>query len=309
MMNRTTHTRIIFAYFFAFACLPFFANGQSDSSNKTVRESFIYIRYYVVNNQLPYLRIQTKNKTDGFVVAPKVPVKVYLNKDSVAEALVGQVITSDAGEATLTFPSSVASLWDTSGSNTFIARTESSQAFDAKSESITVINSKLEIDTVNTDEGKGVVATLSKLENGSWVPMSEVDMRLAIKRHGGNLSIGDEETYTTDSIGKVEGSFTRAKLPGDANGKLEIVAMVDDNDEVGTLETGMVVPWGTAIHPNTEFGYGERSLWSTGRKAPIWLLVIACSCIIGVWSVIIYLITRIIRIRKLGKASEPIKAV
>src|SRR6185436_13797536 len=113
MMNRITHTRIIFACFFAFACLPFFANGQSDSSNKTERESFIYIRYYVVNNQLPYLRIQTKNKTDGFVVAPKVPVKVYLNKDSVAEALVGEVITNDAGEASLTFPSSLASLWDT----------------------------------------------------------------------------------------------------------------------------------------------------------------------------------------------------
>jgi hypothetical protein len=86
-----------------------------------------------------------------------------LNKDSVAEALVGQVITNDAGEASLTFPSSLASLWDTSGSNTFIARTESSQAFDAKSESITVINSKLEIDTVNNDEGKGVVGDSFKI--------------------------------------------------------------------------------------------------------------------------------------------------
>ena len=304
MRNKKIFTKIIFVYCLTLTCLPFFVNGQADSASGSGRESTIYIRYYVVNNQVPYLRIQTKNKlTDGFVATPKVPVKIYLNKDSVAEALVGQVITNDAGEASLTFPSSLASLWDTSGSNTFFARTESSKAFDAASESITIIASKLEIDTVSTDEGRGVVATLSKLENGAWVPMPAVDIRLAIKRHGGNLSIGDEETYATDSIGKVEGSFKRENFPGDATGKLEIVAMVDDNDEVGTLETGMVVPWGTAIHPATEFGYGERSLWSTGRKAPIWLLVIALGCIIGVWSVIIYLITRIVKIKKLGKTS------
>ena len=302
MKNKATHIRIILACFFAFGCFPFFANGQSDTTAKTARESFIYIRYYVVNNELPYLRIQTKNKTDnGFEIAPKVPVKVYLNKDSVAEALIGQVTTNNAGEASLNIPFSLASSWDTSGSNIFIARTESSPAFDAKTESITVVNSKLEIDTINVD-GRGVVATLSKMENGSWLPMREVDMRLAIKRHGGNLNIGDEETYTTDSLGKVEGSFMKENLPGDATGNLEIVAMVDDNDEVGTLESGKIVPWGTANHPDTNFGYGERSLWSTGREAPFWLLVIALGCIIGVWTVIIYLITGIFKIKKLGKA-------
>lgn len=307
MKNRIIYTKIFLACLFALGCLPFIANGQPDSSNKTARESFIYIRYYVVNNQLPYLRIQTKNKTsDGFVIASGVPVKVYLNQDSVAEALIGQVVTNNSGDASLNFPSSLASLWDTSGSNTFFARTESSQAFDAKTESTTIVNSRLEIDTVNTDEGRGVVAKLSKMEDGSWVPMTEVDMRLAIKRHGGNLNIGDEETYTTDSSGKVQGLFTKVHLPGDATGNIEIVAMVDDNDEVGTLETGKVVPWGTADHPDTKFGFGERSLWSTGGEAPGWLLFMALGCIIGVWTVIIYLITRIVKIKKLGKAEAQI---
>ena len=304
MMNKTIHRRIIFGCLFAFGFLPFIAKGQSDTANKMARESFIYIRYYVVNNELPYLRIQTKNKTAaGFDIATRVPVKVYLNKDSAAEALVGQVITNNAGDASLNISSSLASLWDTSGSNTFFARTESSKEFDAASVSISVINSRLEIDTVNTDEGRGVFAKLSKMEDGSWVPMTEVDMRLAIKRHGGNLNIGDEETYTTDSSGQVQGLFTKVNLPGDASGNIEIVAMVDDNDEVGTLETGKVVPWGTANHPDTKFGFGERSLWSTGREAPGWLLFMALGCIIGVWSVVIYLITRIFKIRKLGKAT------
>jgi len=41
-------------------------------------------------------------------------------------------------------------------------------------------------------------------------------------------------------------------------------------------------------------------LFATGDKAPKSLLFIALGCIIGVWSVIIYLITRIIQIKRLG---------
>ena len=63
MKNRKKYTSIIPACFIALVCIPFVTNGQDDTTNKTERESFIYIRYYVVNNQLSYLRIQTKNKT------------------------------------------------------------------------------------------------------------------------------------------------------------------------------------------------------------------------------------------------------
>ena len=42
-----------------------------------------------------------------------------------------------------------------------------------------------------------------KFENDSWLPVKDVDVKIGVRRLGGDLKIGDEETYTTDSFGQV----------------------------------------------------------------------------------------------------------
>lgn len=279
--------------------LPFKSSADEGAPAEPVkRQSYIYIRYFLTNNNLPYLQITTKTKGEkGFAVAPNTPVSIYLNGES-GDALIGQVKTDFRGLAFFYLPATSAAKWSSGEENTFYAGAKASAEFDEVLESITVMPSKLEIDTSTVDDKKMVSARLMKKEGEAWVPMSEVDLRLAVKRLGGSLNIGESETYTTDSTGSVMGEFQLQNLPGNAEGNIEVVAIVDDNDEVGTLQSGITVPWGVDTHPTTNFG--ERTLWATGDRAPIWLIVMATGCVLGVWLVVLYLFYGIFKIRKLG---------
>ncbi len=138
-----------------------------------------------------------------------------------------------------------------------------------------------------------------KLENNEWVPAKDVDLKIGIKRLGGDLSIGDEETYTTDSLGRVAGEFKRDSLPGDDKNNLTLIARIEDNDNFGSLSVEKTVPWGVYIKPENNFG--QRTLWAARGKAPVWLMLMAYSIIASVWGVILYLILQIIKISRLGK--------
>ena len=69
-------------------------------------------------------------------------------------------------------------------------------------------------------------------------------MKIGVNRMGGNLTAGDEETYTADSTGTVTVEFKRDSLPGDQREKLFLVAKVEDNDQYGNLSVEKTVPWG-----------------------------------------------------------------
>ena len=284
-------------------CLnPLFVIAQEDSAAEA-KESLLYLRYYVINNEVPYLNVQTKSKEGkAFHPQAKVPVNIYLNTDLDKSSLIGRVVTNEDGVATLGLPANLATQWKEKSSPTFYAHTDSTSAFGATTLELMMTKSRIDLDTVNEDGTRMVRAKLYKYENDTVVPMGGVDMRLAVKRLGGNLNIGDEEMYTTDSTGNVEAEFKLKDLPGDKQGQLELVALVDDNDEVGTLENRIKVPWGAATTYTSNFE--ERSLFARGSKAPGWLLILAIGIILGVWSIIFYLIANIIRIRKLGKGQE-----
>ena len=277
--------------------------AQTDTTKKPTRESLLYLKYHMKDNKVPYLAVQTKNKLENaFTNAANVHVSIYVDADKSKDALVGEVVTDEKGNAIVGIPPSLATVWDHHPNHTFYAHTEATSTFDAVSKEVTIKLARLQLDTVTTADGKSVAVTLQKNENGSWDAMPEVDVKVGIKRYGGILNVGDEDTYPTDSAGSVHAEFLKANLPGDDQGRLQLVALVDDNDEVGTLETSVTVPWGVAHEFKTDFG--KRSLWSTPRNAPIWLTAMAWFCIIAVWSVIIYLITRIIAIWKLGRAGK-----
>jgi len=283
-----------------FCLISHLAKAQADSASEPKRKSLLSVQFHIKNNQVPYIKVQTKIKSDkGLFAAENIPVSIYMDDDLSKDALVGQVKTNTAGQAALGIPASLAANWKTKSSHTFFAHTDSSSAFDAVSQEVAVVLAKIELDTVVDGANRSLVATVLKNEGESWVPMNEVELRVGVKRFGGYLTVGEEDTYTTDSTGKVEVAFVRENLPGDKLGKLEVFALVDDNEEIGSLETGIVVPWGVVHQYKNDFG--ERSLWAPPRKAPIWLLLMAYGCIIAVWSMIIYLFTRILQIRRLGK--------
>lgn len=262
----------------------------------------VSISYFTNDNRLPYLVVNAKSKVDGkFQPVTGAEVKLYLDKDSSGKGigLIGKVVTNEKGKAGTYIPPSLEKIWKASPNHTFIAVTDKTKDFDETNTELSIAKSRITIDTA---EDKNVVATFSEFKDNQWVPVKGVEVKLGIKRLCGDLLINEDQSYTTDSLGKVKGEFKKLGLPGDKAGNIVLVAKVEDNDQYGNLRIERAEPWGLKFVAGNDFF--QRALWGSQFHSPFWLVFMAYSIIIGVWGTIIYLIFMLIKIKKLGKQEE-----
>ncbi|HEY4966111.1 MAG TPA: hypothetical protein VII28_06915 [Puia sp.] len=274
------------SFFFTEAC---FCQGTTKAS------LILNLGYYNDNNQMQYLKAATKTKVNGkFKFVGGVPVSFYISSEGPAN-LIGKAITNEKGQASLLILPIAKDEWNKSPRQTFLAVSDSSRLFDAVKTSVDLSKSRIKIDTA---EDKKIVATLLELKDSLWVPVKGVDMKLAVKRLGGDLNVNETPTYTTDSLGMVNADFKLLNLPGDSLGNLILIAKVEDNDVYGNLTTEKTVPWGTVARYQAPFN--ERSLFARRGWSPLWLEWMAYSIIIAVWFVLLYLFIQIRKIIRLG---------
>jgi len=262
----------------------------------------VSIAYYSLDNTVPYLAVNAKCKVDGkFQPVGGATIKLYLDKDSTGKGLglIATVVTGEKGKATADIPATLEKIWKASTSHTFIAVTDKTKDFDETNTELSIAKARITIDTA---DDKNVVATVSEFKDNQWVPVKGVDVKMGIKRLGGDLQIGEEQSYTTDSLGKVKGEFKKLGMPGDKTGNIILVAKVEDNDTYGNLRIEKTEPWGVKFTANDDFF--QRALWGSQFHSPFWLVFMAYSIVIGVWGTIIYLVFLIIKIKKLGKEEE-----
>jgi len=269
-------------------------NGFSQAAEKG--DLSIAINYFILNNKVPYLMVKTTAKINGkFTNLSDIKLKLYLDKDS-AGTFIGDVITNEKGEACANIPLSVKKEWASAVKHTFLATFAGNNKFDANKADLTVSRAKLLIDA---GSDKTVTATVYELKDTTWTPVKGVELILAVKRLASDITINETPTFTTDSTGKASGDFKRDSIPGDVNGNITLVAKISDNDQYGNLRIEKTVPWGAKFVAVSDFN--KRSLFATRGKAPIWLMFIATSIIIAVWSILIMLVINIFKIRKIGK--------
>jgi len=270
------------------------------AQDSTKNELQLNVSYYQPQNNIPYVLVTTKTKIERkFIGVKDLKVNVYLNEVSDSNLL--ESFQSDiTGEERIYIPTSFKGVWDATSSLTFIAVTAANKEFDETKSEAAITKAKIEIDTSRTDEAKNITVSVKELQNGEWVPAKGVELKIAVKRSIGNLPIGDEESYTTDSTGSVTAEFKRDSLLGNNKGNFILVARTEDNEKFGNLFAEKNVNWGVA--PIFDNSFDQRSLWATRSKTPIWLLGLAGSIIAGVWGTIIYLILQMIKIRKMGRA-------
>ena len=271
-----------------------------DSTKNEKKELQLNVAYYQPQNNIPYVLVTTKTKIERkFIGVKDLKVNVYLNEVSDSN-LLESFQSNITGEERIYIPTSFKRIWDATSSLAFIAIAAANKEFDETKSEAAITKAKIEIDTSRTDEAKLVKVSVKELQNGEWVPANGVELKIAVKRSIGNLPIGDEESYTTDSTGSVTAEFKRDSLLGNNKGNLILVARTEDNEKFGNLFAEKNVTWGVA--PIFDNSFDQRSLWATRSKTPIWLLALAGSIIAGVWGTIIYLILQMIKIRKMGRA-------
>jgi len=285
--------------FIIFLLLPGATISKIIAQDSVVAKPVMSVRYFLPENKVPYIDVSTKIKV-GRIFEPvkNIPVNVYFNE--VAEKnFLGKVNTGNTGEGRVALPASFKTTWDSLNEFKFVAVSDSSVAVGSLSSDITIKKALLFIDTTFADGIRTVTAELKEKKENEWVAVKEIEMKLGIKRLLGNLTVGEAETYTSDSTGMAMAEFKRDSLPGDEKGNLILVARVEDNDSYGNLVVEKSVPWGKAVQAYTHFWH--RTLWSTGGRAPVWLIFIALSIIIGVWGTIVYLVRQLLKIKKIGK--------
>jgi hypothetical protein len=267
-------------------------------------ELMLGLRHFTENNSVQYLKVQAQLKANNKLQALKdVAVKVYLDTTD-SSHLVASVKTDEKGFAQTVVPAGLKDTWASSPAHKFIAVAKANPKDEETTTELEIAKAKMEVDTVNVDGTRSVTATVFAYNNGAWTPAKGVEVKLGVERLGGSLKIGDEETYTTDSLGQVTGEFKLDSLPStDTKGNIVLVAKVEDNDQFGDLVVGKKVPWGKYYqHVNT---FGHRSLSAARFRAPLWLVFMVYFIVICVWSVIIYLFVQIVRLKRLGNKKIP----
>jgi hypothetical protein len=77
-----------------------------------------------------------------------------------------------------------------------------------------------------------------------------------------------------------------------------LVASVVDNETYGNLTAEIIVPWGKYYAPSLKFN--ERTLFARRGLTPLWLELLAYAIVVAVWTVIIYLVLQIKKLKRLG---------
>ena len=257
------------------------------------------ISYFLPANNVPYLEVTTRKKVGRkFEAVKNIPVDIFFN-EAERNNLLGKVITDSIGKGRIGLPPSFKNNWDSLNEFKFLAQSESPAGEEELSADITIKKAILTVDTTSVDGTRMVTAELKEKSGNDWVPVKDIDMKLGVTRMHGNLSVGDKDLYTSDSSGVSSTEFKIDSIPGDQKGIITLVAEVDDNDTYGNLVTEKKVDWGKAIAPQKDF-FAQRTLWSIGTEAPVWLLFAVWSIVIGIWGTMIYLVFQILKIRKLG---------
>jgi len=266
------------------------------SLSQAVKNNLILgLGYYNNNNQLQYLKANTKAKINGkFKQVAGIHISFYITSEDPTN-LLGKAVTNEKGIANLFIPPSARSVWNKSPKQSFLAVSDSTKEYNGVHSSFDLTKSRIQIDTL---PDRIITATFSEFRDSAWVVVKGVDMKVTVKRLGGDLNVSETPTYTTDSLGLVHADFKLDKLPGDSAGNLVIIAEVDDNDVYGNLTTEKTVPWGESSRYVSAFN--QRSLFARRGLSPLWLEWMAYSIIVAVWGVLFFLFLQIRKIKKLA---------
>lgn len=268
--------------------------GQTEKN-----DLILNLSYFNTNNQTQYLQAETKSKIDGkFQMVPGITVSFYLGTEDPAN-LLGKSVTDDNGDAVVFIPATAQKEWGTGSKHSFIAVSTPTKLYDATKGTFDLTKAKLVIDTT---ADKNIVVTVSAFNDSAWTPVSGVEMKVGIKRMGGDLGVNETATFTSDSTGTITAEYKRDSLPGDEKGNIVLVAKVEDNDLYGNISVEKTVPWGVPVKYTSE--YNKRTLFARRGRAPVWLELMAYSTILVVWGVLLYLATGISKLKKLGKGAS-----
>jgi len=155
---------------------------------------------------------------------------------------------------------------------------------------------KVNLEIVWIATQNSVQTRLTGLKGTVVKPLAGLEVKLFVKRYFGNLVV--DKPVDTDTEGRAIFKFPK-DLPGDASGKVQLVAQLSNEEFFGLIksETEMMIGLPNSRPPLNE----PRALWNIVQKTPVWLLLTYLAVVLGVWGCIFLVMMQLRAIFKLGE--------
>ena len=286
MINKILQNRkssiLILLVFFSF--LGNRVGAQEDKKNASLS-----VQYFKVMNENSYLNITAKYKDkNGFEPCKNLALTVYtIDTTGVKpDVKIGLIKTNKDGKSKFIIPTNaIAEV------TSYSVKLENNAIFEDNDEGITVTNSHVEASIEKTDRIYTINARLLSSDNK---PIADETLKVGLKRLFGNLSIGGEDSYTTDENGAVSVEIDKG-LTG-LDGKLNFQVVVDESEKYGSVVANLNANFGLPIVDKSTFN--ERTMWSPPTKTPWFLLIIPNVILVGIWSILTLLLFNLFKIYK-----------
>ncbi|MDP1727600.1 MAG: hypothetical protein Q8M15_12520 [Bacteroidota bacterium] len=133
-------------------------------------------------------------------------------------------------------------------------------------------------------------------------PVAEIAVKLYVQRLYGLLPIGKE--VTTDENGVAIFDFPK-NIPLNSEGKLIVLAKVEDDENYGSFETQGETKWG-AQPDLLKLAHSERSISASRGQAPIYFIVASIVIIAGIWGTLLYVVLQVFKLKRYKLTSKKI---
>ncbi|MCB0475570.1 MAG: hypothetical protein KDC69_07835 [Flavobacteriaceae bacterium] len=238
-----------------------------------------------------------RNKKDRKDIVPVYGAEIqFYNVADDEDLSLGTATTNKEGIAKLSLSKDQQYSTGEDGYITVKAQFDGSDALDAEEEELTFKDLHLvfnleEIDSVKTISTRAY--TLDSLD--TEIPVDEADINFYI---GGMLSkMKIEEGSLSDGEYEFE---LQNMVPGDKDGNVTYYAMIEDNDDYGTVIAKQTMKWGTGQIAGAP--QDDHMLWS--EAAPYWMYIVLTIMLLGVWINYVYTVINLIKIKKETKNIE-----
>ena len=235
-----------------------------------------------------YLEINSKFKgDDGYEPVVNLTVKIYeqITEDSLA--IRGSATTNAEGNAKFVL-TNLTSLRDSLIQHIYVVKIEDNAKFKDAMKAVKFYDSSIKAEIVEDS----VAFVSAVFTDGLGNPIKKKKLDVEVERLFAPLAVGDSP-YKTDRKGKILVSMADS-LPS-SNGILTILVS-HDSKKYGTVKFIFKAPVGKLAADESTFD--QRTMWSPPSKTPWILIIFPGLLILGVWSIIILLVSNLFKIYK-----------
>ena len=221
----------------------------------------------------------------------------FYNFNDSLEISLGTIMSDEKGVARLTLENDKDLQWDSEKGYQFKVSFKGSDKFRKASKTTSIRKAMINISFVEIDSVKVISAEAFEIDPFTLEqkPLENIPVSFYVKGSFSLFPVGEEEL----DGGKASVNFP-VTLPGDSLGNLTIIAMIEENDDYGFVESSAIKDWGTVREPVvTE---ERRGLGDT--DAPLWMVYTLIFLMSAVWIHYIYVFVVIYLIKKDSKLTS-----